>query len=271
MRKRGFTLIELLVVISIIALLLAILLPALRKVKESAKALVCKSNLNQLGLAWHAYATDNNGEMVSALTYTSDDDPIRMAYSRYAWVWAPTDEDTNLTIPGYMKATLGQRKRGIENGILFPYSANVDAYHCPSDQSGHFRSYSITDCMNGEQHFATGSYKKNWDSLSKLSQIKQPSEKMVFVEEKDPRDYNMDSWMLDAAPGKLEGDPVPVWHLGTGCFAFADGHAEQKRWSKETTDFYKNRTGFATYEPETDEGIADTEWLAKGWAARHRP
>ncbi len=270
MNKKGFTLIELLVVIAIIAMLLGILLPALRKVKESAKALVCKANLNQLGLAWHAYTVDSNGPMVSALTYRSDDDPIRLVYSRYAWVWAPTDEETNLTIQGFQKATFGQRIRGIQNGTLFPYASDVDVYHCPSDQSGHFRSYSIADCMNGEQHFASGSYKKPWDSLTRLTQVRNPSEKIVFTEEKDPRDYNMDSWMVDATRGKLEGDPIPVWHLGSGCFAFADGHAEQKKWSPETTVFYKDRTGFATYTPMTEGGIEDTEWVAKGWAARHR-
>ena len=63
MRKKAFTLIELLVVISIIAMLLAILMPALGKVKEKARAVVCRSNLKQWGLIINLYAQDNNGEM----------------------------------------------------------------------------------------------------------------------------------------------------------------------------------------------------------------
>jgi prepilin-type N-terminal cleavage/methylation domain-containing protein/prepilin-type processing-associated H-X9-DG protein len=59
-RKRGFTLIELLVVISIIALLMAILLPALARARQQAKNVVCQSNLNQIGKILYAYAGDND-------------------------------------------------------------------------------------------------------------------------------------------------------------------------------------------------------------------
>ncbi len=58
--EKGFTLIELLVVISIIALLLSILMPSLSKVKESARAVVCRSNLKQWGVIWSLYCNDNN-------------------------------------------------------------------------------------------------------------------------------------------------------------------------------------------------------------------
>jgi len=61
-KSRGFTLIELLVVIAIIALLMAILMPSLQRVKKQAKAVACQSNLKQWGLVWAMYTDDNNGK-----------------------------------------------------------------------------------------------------------------------------------------------------------------------------------------------------------------
>jgi prepilin-type N-terminal cleavage/methylation domain-containing protein len=66
-RIRGFTLIELLVVISIIALLIAILLPALQKVRRQARAAVCQANLKQWGSVLSIYTEDNEGRLPNGL------------------------------------------------------------------------------------------------------------------------------------------------------------------------------------------------------------
>ena len=68
-RRKGFTLIELLVVISVIALLLSILMPALGRVKEQGKKTVCSAHLHGLGLAYTAYLSDNDGKSYPAVNH----------------------------------------------------------------------------------------------------------------------------------------------------------------------------------------------------------
>lgn len=283
MKKKAFTLVELLVVISIIAILLAVLMPALSRAREMARTVICQTNLKQLGTAWDAYTVANNGLIASSLTYSTDDEgDIRPEYSRYSWVYAPVDLTTKKTVSGDRRpvATRQEEEYGIKQGKLFPYASDFGVFHCPSDKTGHFRSYSIPDCMNGEQNFATGSWKKPWDSLTKISQVRRPSEKYVMMEEDDTRAYNMDSWMpVITVSGQritYQYDPLAVRHNGfaKSCFAFADGHGEQHRWSNETANYFAGfrKTGgtykWTLFTPATDTGKEDIKWLYNGWARK---
>jgi prepilin-type N-terminal cleavage/methylation domain-containing protein/prepilin-type processing-associated H-X9-DG protein len=88
---KGFTLIELLVVIAIIALLMAILMPTLQRVRRQGKAVVCQSNLRQWGTLWTSWTTENGGYFPGR---SPDDIPVDLSSDAWAggtWTtWGPT-------------------------------------------------------------------------------------------------------------------------------------------------------------------------------------
>jgi prepilin-type N-terminal cleavage/methylation domain-containing protein len=118
LKDQGFTLIELLVVISIIALLLSVLMPALNKARQSAHDVVCMNNLRQMGIAHNVYAENNNGKWVSGTPcYPRADDPVNVdCYTVWHPAWFPKDE-------GAM---------GIGRLVMLNYLTNAKVLYCPA-------------------------------------------------------------------------------------------------------------------------------------------
>lgn len=240
MKRRGFTLIELLVVISIIALLMAILMPVLRRAKGHAICTLCLHNLKTLSTAWLTYAVDNDGLLVGGHNGSSDgsrSDPLK----RYAAVTDPQNGNGNYI--NYRVASYEDKLRGIERGLLFCYVKDLDIYHCLADKrhkkpppstakSPAWRSYSIAGCMNGTLFFSQT--KAKYHPCTKYSQIKRPAEKYVFVEDADPRGWNNGSWVVDLTRPVWE-DPPAGWHYDKSNLGFADGHSETHWWKDERT------------------------------------
>ena len=107
----AFTLVELLVVIAIIAILIALLLPLLKRAREQANAVVCQSNMRQLGIGFVAFAQDHQGHLPG-----NKHDRANPAEWKRDWLtgaqWAP--------------------QNGPKDGTIFPYVRNTGIYHCPS-------------------------------------------------------------------------------------------------------------------------------------------
>lgn len=229
----GFTLIELLVVIAIIAILAGMLLPGLAKSKQLATGSRCLANQKQLSLGWTMYADDNNDTMVGQ-QFTVSNRVEELAGGGFWPDAAPVSVAAN--DPQRQLKTVKER---ISKGPLFPYCSAIDAYHCPGDnrlgkkvgsKGWGFDSYSKANGMNGA----------NWESgadyapMKKLSALPRPSQMYVFVEESDPRGYNLGTWVLDIVPDNWV-DGIAIYHNIASTFGMADGHSELHKWRENET------------------------------------
>jgi len=230
-RGSGFTLIELLVVIAIIAILAAMLLPALSRAKQRALGIGCINNLKQLAVCAQLYSVDHQDVMPPNNSVANINTGEFLA-SGGSWCTNNARYDIDPV--------------GIRNGLLFPYNTSTEIYRCPADQSRvetpagekltarRLRSYNLSQSINGWPEFDPF---LSWlhPSFKKFAEIRKPSTSQAFVFLEVHEDGIFDA-LFGIPTEAFWGDPRTWWdipanrHSQGASFSFADGHAERWKW-----------------------------------------
>jgi prepilin-type N-terminal cleavage/methylation domain-containing protein/prepilin-type processing-associated H-X9-DG protein len=241
--KRAFTLIELLVVIAIIAILAALLLPALSKAKIQAQGVGCMNNSKQLTLAWRMYTDDNRDVLLFSYSDTVYPNLVWSGPNGYDESDTPTDAGNWDSVDG------------IQKSLMWPYCGKSPGiWHCPSDNSYGMnpqhqrvtrpRSYSMSNWVGGNGDAQSDQWRGGWGLAAnfqvfrKLSDMAKPGPAVTFVlldeSEHTINDgyfvVEMDGWT--GAPNNTEEivDYPSARHNNAAGFSFADGHSEIHQW-----------------------------------------
>lgn len=261
-RGNAFTLIELLVVIAIIAILAAMLLPALSRSKQKAQAVLCMNQLKQLTLGWVMYANDNSGRLAPNCELGQQPTTSTDARIQPGGIWIQW-------CPGNMKSTaVADQTNFIMAGLLYPYVKTLAVYKCPTDRSvimfgpiayPKLRSYSMNCWLSPfPGRDATAIFGGDQARIFiRDTDINRPDMTFVLIDENEK---SIDDGYFAGSPGKPNYwiNVSATRHGGSGGLSFADGHSEIKLW-RDKNVLNPPTEGGSSFPSDPNSG--DNAWL----------
>lgn len=245
---RAFTLIELLVVIAIIAILAAMLLPALAKAKTKAQGIGCLNNTKQITLAWHLYSGDANDRVANnygvSETIQAIDQRVFDNWVNNVMTWGASGGTADRS---------NTNREWVVNGVLGKYTSGaIGAYKCPADiylsraqTTAGFKERNRSLAMNSIfGRFSIGNDNTvrglNWGfpeyrQYLKQAQVPHPAKTWLIMDE-HPDSIN-DGYYINNPTASAWQDLPASYHNGACGFSFADGHSEIKKWTSATSKY----------------------------------
>ena len=196
--------VELLIVLAVLGILISLLVPMVMAGVERAERITCVVNLKSFTLAAITYTAEHQGAMVHSYPGSRAD----------SWVGN------------------GNTRASLEAGALWSYTGTPDLYRCPSVPS------ELPNIRNQNRHYSPNNYLNGggWypNIARSIAAVPEPAKTIYFLEEPDPRGYNLGSWVMRLNEYRWV-DPIGYWHDDGSNFSFVDGHVEHWKWEDPRT------------------------------------